>query len=57
MIKLGFLKHGDFILYEGSKYMILRLGNRSYNNVECMNVITHKHIWLDVDTEVEEVEE
>ena len=57
MIKLGFLKRGDFIIYEGSKYMILGLGNRSYNNVQCMNVITHRHIWLDVDTEVEEVEE
>lgn len=57
MIKLGFLKRGDFIIYEGSKYMILGIGNRNYNNVQCMNVITHRHIWLDVDTEVEEVEE
>jgi len=57
MIKLGFLKCGDFFIFEGSKYKILGLGNRSYNNVQCMNVITHKRIWLDLDTEVEEVEE
>lgn len=44
MTKLGFLKRGDFIIYEGSKYKILGIGNRSYNNVQCMNVITHKHI-------------
>lgn len=57
MTKLGFLKRGDFIIYEGSKYKILGIGNRSYNNVQCMNVITHKHIQLDVDTEVEVEEE
>ena len=55
MTKLGFLKRGDIFIFEGSKYKILGLGNRSYNNVKCMDVITHKYIWLDVDTEVEEV--
>ena len=52
MIKIGDLKKHDEFIFEGKKYKILGIGNRSFNNVQCQNIATKKRKWLDIDTEV-----
>ena len=52
MIRIGDFKRHDKIIFQGKTYEILGIGNRSYNNVQCLNIETKKRIWLDIDTEV-----
>lgn len=51
--ELGYLKRGDFFYIGETKYKVLSVGNRSYNNVCCMNVETKKRKWFDVLADVE----
>lgn len=52
MNKIGDLKKHDEFIFQGEKYKILGIGNRSFNNVQCQNIATKKRKWLDIDTEV-----
>lgn len=52
MIKIGNFKKHDKVIFQGGKYEILGIGNRSFNNVQCQNIATKRRKWLDIDTEV-----
>lgn len=51
--KLGNLSRGSFFYIGKTKYKALFVGNRSYNNVCCMNMKKMKRKWFDIETEVE----
>ena len=50
--EIGFLKRHDGFIFEGEKYKILGIGNRSYNNVQCQNIETKKRKWFDLSVKV-----
>lgn len=52
MMTIGDFKRHDKVIFQGEKYEILGIGNRSFNNVLCLNVETKRRKWLDIDTEV-----
>ena len=54
--QIGWLKHGDIFTFEGIKYRVGHVIDKTNGYVSCTNIETRKvkRLYIDLDVEVEE---
>ena len=54
--QIGWLKHGDIFIFEGIKYRVGHVIDRTNGYISCTNIETRKvkRLFIDLDVEVEE---